>query len=234
MYSWIAGHAKRLWAQGGAGRVLAVLVIAGGAVGIGALKVGLRTAAVRTVTGCGIDEAGMNKRASAMIEALEQKHGKGKPGPPGYSRVDFEKFDVDYVDMNDPCHSFMSVRTLISSTPPVPPAQMMRALEDHQIGGRYEKGLGGSFVYDEEKTTFRIVYIVELKTQTPASFVRTVDEYLNVADSWRNGWFEEVALVVRGEARPPDKPVYRPGKDPESILRGVDAFLKDAGQEGIY
>ena len=46
--------------------------------------------------------------------------------------------------------------------------------------------------------------------------------------------FEEVALVVRGEAKAPAKPVYRPGKDPESILRGVDAFLKDAGQEGIY
>jgi hypothetical protein len=234
VYAWAADLIKRLWKQGPMGQVLAVLALLAIPLGIGGLRVGLRNAVVRSATGCGLDEESAANRAKALITTLETHYGASKPGKQGTSRLAFDGFDVDYVSMYDPCYSFLAVRTTLATTSPAPPEQMMKALEDRDIGGRYEKGLRGSFAYDADETTFRIVYIVEIKKEHPSTIVHTVEEMLSIRDAWRGGWFEEVALVVRGEGKPPPKHVYRPGKDPESVLRGIDAFLKDAGQEGIY
>jgi hypothetical protein len=222
---------RRLWDQGPGGKVLAVLALVGISVGIGAMRVGARNAMVRAATSCGLDEAGAERRADAAIARLEKKFGPGKKQGPG-RRVAFEGFDVDYVSMNDPCYSFLSLRTVLATVAPVQPDHMMRTLEDRAIGGRFERGVGGMFVYEAETTTFRLVNSVQVR-EAEGKIVWAAEEIKSLGEKWRGEWFEEVALVARGESAPPAKAIYRPGKDPESVLRDVDAFLKKNGQPGI-
>src|SRR6185503_19614361 len=102
-------HIKRLWSAGGMGRVLAVLLLIGASVGVSALRLGAKRAAVNAVTGCGLDEQGMKKRADSLLKALEVHYGAAKPDAKGGSRLVFEKFDIDYVSMYDPCYSVFGV-----------------------------------------------------------------------------------------------------------------------------
>jgi len=234
IYRRAADLIRRLWQQGPGGKVLAVLAFVGISVGIGAAKVGMRNAAVHAATSCGLDDASAARRADALIRALEKKFGPGKrkKDAPG-RRVDFGAFDVDYVSMYDDCESFLVLRTTLATTPPVEPTRMMLALEDRAIGGKFEKGLGGMFTYDQATTTFRLVHSVKVRTESESSIIMAAEEIASLGEQWRGGWFEQVALVVRGEAAPPATAVYRPGKDPDSALREIDRFLKESGQPGI-
>jgi hypothetical protein len=232
LYRSAAQFIKGLWQQGPGGKVLAVLAFIGISVGIGAMRVGARNAAVHAMTSCGLDDAGAARKADSQISALEKKYGPGKKETQG-RRVAFDGFDVDYVSMYDPCESFLVLRTTLATTAPIEPKQMMAALEDRAIGGKFERGLGGMFTYEPETTTFRLVHSVKVRTQSEGSIGMAAEEIKSLGEKWRGEWFEEVALVARGEAAPPAKAVYRPGKDPESVLRDVDAFLKKNGQPGI-
>jgi len=239
MYGWIARHVKRYWdSDGPFGKVVAVLLVLGASVGISALRYSTKRAIVKSATGCGVDEEGMNARWRGMLGALEKQYGKPQPFGDGSDRIVFPEaqFNIAYITMYDPCDSFLGIRVPIegAAPPPLPPKRLLEVLEDRNIGGKYERGAGGSFMYDDHSKAYYLSYIVLLKQERAESIVKTIDERRQIGETWRNGWFEEVWRIAMGEAPAPKDPVYRPGKDPESILRGVDAFLKDAGQQGIY
>lgn len=238
MYAWIAAKAKRLWDTGPAGQVAAILFVAFAAFGSSMLRYGAKKAVVNAATGCGIDEKGMNQRASSIVAELEKRHGPAKPFGHGSDRLVFPEgqFDIVSISMNDPCDSFLAIRVpIVGDVPtPLPPDQMLKALEDRDLGGRYERGLGGSFQYDEGSKNFYISWIVPLKQERDSTIGHTVDERRSIGEAWRKGWFEEVSRIATGEAPMPKGQVYRPGKDFDSVMHEIDAFLKDAGQEGIY
>ncbi|UQA60357.1 hypothetical protein [Polyangium aurulentum] len=231
VYRRAADFLRGLWNEGPGGKVLAVVAFVGISVGLGAMRVGARSAIVHATTSCGIGEAGAEQRADSLIRALEKRFGPGKKLGHG-KKVAFEGFEVDYVSMYDSCESFLVLRTTLATTAPVEPTRMMAALEDRAIGGKFERGLGGMFTYEPETTTFRLVHSVKVRTQSEASIVKAAEEIESLGEHWRGEWFEQVALVARGEAPPPVQAVYRPGKDPEAALREAEEFFKKHGPPG--
>lgn len=238
MYERIGREARGLWYQGPLGKAAAVVLVLVASVGISASRLLFKTAVTQSVVGCGLDEAAMKQRAQRLLDVLDVEYGKGKRLPGGADRLVFEnaKFDIAYVDMVDPCQDFFAIRVPIEGlvASPLPPKKLLPILEDRNIGGKYESGLGGMFVYDDDLKAYYLSYIVRLTQLGDGGIVREVRERQSLGEAWRKGWFEEVWRIAMGEAQAPKENMYRPGRDPESVLRGVDAFLKDAGQQGVY
>ena len=236
MYTRIAKHAKSLWETGPFGKLVSLLFVAICAASIGLLRLYIRTGATSTITDCGLDEAAMASRAKANLDALKANNGPPLPHSKGSSRLVFpnDQFDIDYVSMSNPCDSFFSIRVPIGKSSILPNDQMMNALNDNKIGGRYDKGLRGSFQMDDDSQMFYLAFMMPLDTQQWNNVFGAIDEKQKLGASWRNGWFEEVGRIALGESPAPKEHVWQPGKDPDSVLHEVDRFLKDAGQEGIY
>ncbi len=237
MYRWIAQRAKGLWQAGPLGKVLAVMLVLAVAFGISGFRLGLKSM-VRSSVDCGLDENVVHSRAEAYLNQIEMEYGKSRPFGPSSKRRVFEQsqFDIMYDSMPNACDSFFSVRVPIAGVvpSPLPTKRMLELLEDHEIGGRYERGMEGFFVYDEDVQTYYLAYVLPVVRLPHGDLQRAIEERRSIGEAWRKGWYEEVWLIGTGEGVAPRDPVYRPGKDPDSLLRGADAFLKDAGRSGIY
>jgi hypothetical protein len=103
--------------------------------------------------------------------------------------------------------------------------KLRAALDDRSIGGRYERS--GVWIHRHDGSLW-LMKTESLRTLDAVSFF-WLDNHLAVAEAWGGGWLGEVREVAAGRAPKPSGYVYRPGRDPETVLEGVQRFLDDAG-----
>lgn len=239
MYSWIVRHAKRYWYSGPRGKVFAGLLVVAIMFAIAGVHYELKTPFVSTLSGCGINEDALEQRSHVFMKSLEPQYGKSKPFGYGTDRIVYvqAQFDIAYVEMNDPCESFFSIRVPIQGAiaSPVAPNRLQEVLNDPNLGGRYQRGPEGSFVYDDNAKTFYLVYAVPMKQLIRSDLVSAVEERLRIGESWRKGWFDAVGRMAMGEEPAPINSVVRPEKkDAGSVLPDMNEYLMDAGQKMNY
>jgi hypothetical protein len=239
VYTGIVRHAKRYWNGSPLRKVIAVLLVVAIMFAIAEVHYGLKDPFVLTVTGCSIKEDDANERSRVFMKLLEPQYGKSKPFGFGKDRIVYvqAQFDIVYVEMNDPCESFFSIRVPIQGAiaSPVAPNRMQEVLNDPNLGGRYERGSGGSFVYDDDAKAYYLVYAMPMKQLIRSDLVSAVEARLRIGEAWRKGWFDAVGRMAMGEEPAPINSVVRPEKkDAGSVLPDMDEYLMDAGQQRNY
>ena len=100
----------------------------------------------------------------------------------------------------------------IARTRNAPPARleiyrrMQVALNDPRIGGMYEHA-GGYFVLDEQREGFFLVRRFSVSQTSPEVLVRTMERLQTVAAKWTTKWFLDVAMIMHGKEKAPERPV---------------------------
>ena len=87
--------------------------------------------------------------------------------------------------------------------------RMVRALNDPEIGGMYDRG-GGSFVLDEAREAWYLVRAFPVATTSPANLKTGMKRMQTVAATWTAKWFFDVAMIMHGKEKPPTTPQVLP------------------------
>ncbi len=84
--------------------------------------------------------------------------------------------------------------------------KMLAALNDPHIGGMYDRA-SGYFVLDEKRQGFYLVRRFDVAQTTPQSLIRDMDRMQRVAGQWNAKWFLDVAMIMHGKEKPPEKTI---------------------------
>lgn len=214
-----------------------------GLAGLVALIVGIEwceTAAITkvahdAVTGCSENQASMTARADAIFAKAEERY-----GPPTkrlrngdevwYERVSgadksFGRFELSLNDhSDDPCYWEMSVAAYVTDAGAEAQALALH-LDSYEVRRIYERV--GRFVARQDGSIW-LVKSEPLRTTHAASFF-WLEDHLDLADHWGRVWMPEVRENRGKDAGARRESQWRPGRDPKSVLDGVEAFLRDAG-----
>ena len=186
MYRWIAER----------GKGLVILLVISALFALVGLGYGLKSSFVTSEIGCGLDGKTMNARAEAFLNQLEMEYGKSKlVGRLSRRRV-FEQaqFDIAYETTLDPCNHYFSIRVPIdgAEASPLPPETMLGLLEDPTVGGRFGRGLGAVFVYDDEARRYYLEFSVVIWRLPNGDLLGAIEERRRIGEGWRRGWFDDV------------------------------------------
>lgn len=216
----IAEKARRVWSNGPVGKILVIALVLSACIAVVGTLLALTHRTSSEFDDCTMSRDEVKARVGAMLQALKSEHGDGKPFPGDDDRLVFSQaqFEIKFRNRIDPCDGHFEVRVPISgSTPPsLPPDRMLQALEDRNIGGFYEQGVEGTFVYDEDVKTYYLSYTIPLKELRNGDVNSAIVERLSLGDAWRKGWFDQVSRIATGTEPKPKEQIYRPGKQPAS------------------
>jgi hypothetical protein len=84
--------------------------------------------------------------------------------------------------------------------------RMLATLNDTHVGGLYDRA-DGYFVLNEERGGYYLVRKFAVPHTTPESLIRDMERMQAVAAPWTTKWFVEVALILHGKRKPPDRRV---------------------------
>lgn len=132
-------------------------------------------------------------------------------------RQEYDAFEVLYLDES------VALRVLVrADMRPVSPG-LLDALSQGEIGSRYE-GAGG-LVYDDTTGTLRLIRSYPLRDH---DLVRRIEDLRELAGYWHERWLDEVRAIHEGRAPRPAEFVWRPGRDPASVLKEIEEFTRTA------
>jgi len=130
-------------------------------------------------------------------------------------RQEYDAFEVLYLDES------VALRVVVrADMRPVSPG-LLDALSQGEIGRRYEGA--EALVYDDATGTLRLIRSYPLRDH---DLVGRIEDLRDLAGYWRERWLDEVRAIHEGRAPRPAEIVWRPGRDPASILREVEEFTR--------
>lgn len=182
------------------------------------------------VTGCTESAESQSRRAAGVYQSVRAKYGEPTREEQnddvlvyeGASAADGKAFDfvIRLDDDRDPCYWELWISAKIAPADEDASAGLMAALDDYDIGRHYER-VGFFSIHDG---WLWLNKHVPLKTESYGSTF-WVDDHLELADYWATQWLRQVEEVQAGRAPKPRQYVYRPGRDPESVLARAEAWL---------
>ena len=185
------------------------------------------------VTGCSESESSMTERANAVFSAIPERYGPPTRTERNGDKLVYEstrladrtlgRFEVELEDSGDPCYWKIRIRAHVTDEEDEP-RKLLATLDDFDVRRSYERR---GFFFARDDGSIWLTTHESLRTTHASSFY-WLDDYLDLADYWSRVWMPEVRAIAKGGAKP-KQIFWRPGKDPESVIEGVEEFLRDAG-----
>jgi hypothetical protein len=227
MHKAIADVAKSLWQAGPVGKLGAVVMVVLAALALGLIRYGISHSgqlARESGLACGLGPEAVPKRAVETVQQLGLA--TTETTWQGNRAWQVGEVTVALLEMRSPCDTALVLRASISDAWPADAP--MDTLEAYDVRRSFETG-GASFVCGGPGQPAELVRSLPL-AQTPPSTLRfEVEELSGIAAQWRQVWLAQALRIRAGQEPPPRTMQFRPGKDPETRLREVEAFLRDAG-----
>jgi hypothetical protein len=219
----------------------------GGWLGVGALlaAVGVvayceqravETAVHAAVTGCSESQESASRRAAQVFAAVVERYGPptrelddgdtlifDAPRGPDAAPPRFELV-LDDESMSDPCYWKVLVIAHVAELGE-DGDKIKATLDDFDVRRSYERS--GVWIHRHDGSLWAMK-TASLREIHPSSFF-WIDDHLSVAQAWASEWIGEVRDIAHGRAPVPKETVYRPGRDPQSVIESAKRFLRDAG-----
>lgn len=231
----IANLAKTLWQQGGLSRVAAVVVVLLGALAISLFRYGIsHSAQLAREAGvtCGMSHDEEPQRAQALVQQLGLDVTETTwNGNPAWLADDVT---VALLSMRSPCDTALVLRATIVDRWPDNASVQPENFETYDVRRSFDVG-GATLVPNGVGKPVELVRSRPLATTQPSTLRFDIIELHELAAIWRTQWFERALRIAEGREQPPRQMLFRPGKDPQTRLRQVEAFVRDhgAGSTGV-
>lgn len=231
VYRSIAEVAARLWQQRGVGRVAAVALVLLAALGLALLRYGVSHSAQlarQSGLACGLRHDEEMSRAGALVQELGWAARETTwHGNPAWLADDVT---VALLSMASPCDTVLTLRTCIAEQWPATPTVPANALLGYDVRRSFDVA-GATLVGEGAGHPVELVRSLRLAALQASTLKFHRDELADVAIAWRSDWFARALRIAAGQEQPPPQMLFRPGKDPASRLREVEAFLRDTERQ---